>query len=52
MEDLDEGNGVLLKELIQIAEIELAADPNFPSGRFTNGIRFVKVDLACEGVIE
>lgn len=52
VEDLDEGSGVLLKELIQIAEIELAADPNFPSGRFTNWIRFVKVDLECEGVIE
>jgi hypothetical protein len=52
LEDLDDGSGVLLKELIEIAEVELARDPNFPSGRFTNWIRFVKVDLECEGVIE
>ena len=52
LEDVDDGSGVLLKELIEIAEVELAGDPNFPSGRFTNWIRFVKVDLECEGVIE
>lgn len=52
LEDVDDGSGVLLKELIEIAEVELAGNPNFPSGRFTNWIRFVKVDLECEGVIE
>jgi hypothetical protein len=52
LEDLDNGDGVLLKELIAIAEVELAGNKNFPSGRFTNWIRFVKVDLECEGVIE
>lgn len=52
LEELDAGDGVLLKELIEIAEVELAGNKNFPSGRFTNWIRFVKVDLECEGVIE
>ena len=52
LEDLDEGGGVLLKKLIEIAEVELAGNPNFTSGRFTNWIRFVKVDLECEGVVE
>lgn len=52
VEDLDDGDGVLLKDLIQIAEVELAGHPSFPSGRFTNWIRFVKVDLECEGAIE
>ncbi|MFN8129048.1 MAG: hypothetical protein U0R28_09655 [Candidatus Nanopelagicales bacterium] len=50
--DLDDGYGVLLKTLIEVAEVELAGHPRFPSGRFTNWIRFVKVDLECEGVIE
>lgn len=49
---LDQGDGVLLKTLVEIAEIELAGHPRFPSGRFTNWIRFVKVDLECEGVLE
>jgi hypothetical protein len=35
-----------------IAEVQLAGHPSFPSGRFTNWIRFVKVDLECEGVVE
>jgi hypothetical protein len=52
LEDLDEGDGILLKDLILVAEIQLAGDPRFPSGRFTNWIRFVKVDLECEGVVE
>lgn len=51
-ERLDEGEGALLKDLIWAAEIELAGHPLFPSGRFTNWIRFVKVDLECEGVVE
>lgn len=52
LEDMDDGRGALLKELIEIAEVELASDPHFTSGRFTNWIRFVKVDLECEGAIE
>jgi hypothetical protein len=52
LEDLDVGDGVLLKDLIAIAEVQLAGHPSFPSGRFTNWIRFVKVDLECEGVVE
>jgi hypothetical protein len=52
LDDLDTGAGVELRTLIEIAESELAGHPRFPSGRFTNWIRFVKVDLECEGVIE
>jgi hypothetical protein len=52
LEDLDDGDGVPLKDLISIAEVQLAGHPSFPSGRFTNWIRFVKVDLECEGVVE
>jgi uncharacterized protein DUF6958 len=52
VDDLDTGAGVELKTLIAAAESELAGHPRFPSGRFTNWIRFVKVDLECEGVIE
>jgi hypothetical protein len=48
----DEGDGVLVTTLIELAEVELAGHPRFPSGRFTNWIRFVKVDLECEGVLE
>ncbi|MCU0297502.1 MAG: hypothetical protein MUF33_03155 [Candidatus Nanopelagicales bacterium] len=50
--DLDVGDGVLLKTLIEVAELQLAGHPRFSSGRFTNWIRFVKVDLECEGVVE
>lgn len=49
---LDQGDGVLLKELILIAEEELTGHPMFESGKFTNWIRFVKVDLEVEGLIE
>jgi hypothetical protein len=52
VEDLDEGVGVEVKALIAAAEVELAGHPRFPSGRFTNWVRFVKVDLECEGVLE
>jgi hypothetical protein len=52
LEDLDDGEGVLLKDLIAVAEVQLTGHPLFPSGRFTNWIRFVKVDLECEGVVE
>jgi hypothetical protein len=51
IEDLDHGQGVFLKTLIEAAEVELAGHPRFPNGRFTNWIRFVKVDLECEGVL-
>lgn len=50
--DLDDGDGVLLKTLIEIAESELAGHPRFPSGRFTNWIRFVKVDLECAAAVD
>lgn len=50
--DLDEGDGVMVKTLIEVAEVVLDGHPRFTSGRFTNWIRFVKVDLECEGVIE
>lgn len=52
VEDLDQGDGVLVKDLIAIAEVQLGGNPHFPSGRFTNWIRFVKVDLECEGIVE
>jgi hypothetical protein len=50
--NLDDGDGALLKDIILAAEIELSGHPRFPSGRFTNWIRFVKVDLECEGSLE
>ena len=52
LEDLDDGAGVELRTLVAVAEAELTGHPRFPSGRFTNWVRFVKVDLECEGVIE
>ncbi len=52
IDQLDDGEGALLQELILAAELELSGHPLFPSGRFTNWIRFVKVDLECEGEIE
>ena len=48
----DAGDGVLLKTLIDVAEVELEGHEASPSGHFTNWVRFVKVDLECEGVIE
>ena len=52
IKELDRGDGVLLGDLILIAEDELTGHPSFTSGKFTNWIRFVKVDLECEGTIE
>ena len=53
LEELDgNGEGVAVKDLVEIAGSRLAGHPCFPSGRFTNWVRFVKVDLECEGVIE
>lgn len=52
VEDLDGGAGVPVKGLIAVAEAEMGGHPRFPSGRFTNWVRFVKVDLECEGRLE
>jgi hypothetical protein len=52
IKELDRGDGVLLGDLILIAEEELTGHPSFTSGKFTNWIRFVKVDLECEGVVQ
>jgi hypothetical protein len=50
--ELDTGEGVFIKDLILIAEDELTGHPLFTSGRFTNWIRFMKVDLEVEGILE
>ncbi|MEY4560650.1 MAG: hypothetical protein RL460_628 [Actinomycetota bacterium] len=52
VKELDKGDGVFLQDLIMIAEDELTGHPMFVSGKFTNWIRFVKVDLEVEGLIE
>jgi hypothetical protein len=52
VKELDRGDGVFIKDLIMIAEDELTGHPMFVSGKFTNWIRFVKVDLEVEGLIE
>jgi len=52
VQELDTGDGVFIKDLILIAEDELTGHPMFVSGKFTNWIRFVKVDLEVEGLIE
>lgn len=52
VKDLDDGAGVAVQGLIAVAEAELTDHPRFPSGRFTNWVRFVKVDLECEGRLE
>jgi hypothetical protein len=48
----DEGSGVALADLIMLAEERLTGHPDFESGRFTNWIRWVKVDMEVEGAIE
>jgi hypothetical protein len=48
----DEGSGVALADLIMLAEERLTGHPDFGSGRFTNWIRWVKVDMEVEGAIE
>lgn len=48
----DDGDGVLLSDLILLAEEELIGHPDFESGRFTNWIRWIKVDMQVEGAIE
>jgi hypothetical protein len=48
----DQGSGVPLADLILLAEERLTGHPDFESGRFTNWIRWVKVDMEVEGAIE
>ena len=48
----DQGSGVPLAVLILLAEGRLTGHPDFESGRFTNWIRWVKVDMEVEGAIE
>lgn len=48
----DKGSGVALADLIHLAEEKLTGHPDFESGRFTNWIRWIKVDMEVEGAIE
>jgi len=48
----DKGSGVLLSDLILLAEERLTGHPDFESGRFTNWVRWIKVDMEVEGAIE
>jgi hypothetical protein len=48
----DKGSGVSLTELILLAESKLTGHPDFESGRFTNWVRWIKVDMEVEGAIE
>jgi hypothetical protein len=43
---------VPMSELIFLAEERLTGHPDFESGRFTNWIRWVKVDMEVEGYLE
>lgn len=52
LELFDKGSGVPLADLILLAEQRLTGHPDFESGRFTNWIRWVKVDMEVEGAIE
>lgn len=47
----DKGDGVVLSDLILLAEERLTGHPDFESGRFTNWIRWIKVDMEVEGAI-
>lgn len=49
---LDNGQGAYLQDLVFLAEEKLAGHPKFENGRFTHWLRFVKVDLEVEGLIE
>jgi hypothetical protein len=51
IETFDEGDGVPMSELILLAEERLTGHPDFESGRFTNWIRWIKVDLEVEGAV-
>jgi hypothetical protein len=48
----DKGDGVPMSNLILLAEERLTGHPDFESGRFTNWIRWVKVDMEVEGYLE
>ena len=48
----DQGSGVPLQDLILLAEEQLTGHPDFESGRFTNWIRWIKVDMEVEGAIQ
>lgn len=52
IQHFDKGSGVLLSDLILLAEEKLAGHPDFESGRFTNWVRWIKVDMEVEGAIE
>lgn len=49
---LDKGEGAYLHDLVLLAEEKLTGHPKFENGRFTHWLRFVKVDLEVEGLIE
>jgi hypothetical protein len=48
----DQGDGVPMSNFILLAEERLTGHPDFESGRFTNWIRWVKVDMEVEGYLE
>jgi hypothetical protein len=48
---LDQGQSVPMSDLILLAEQRLTGHPDFESGRFTNWIRWVKVDMEVEGFL-
>lgn len=47
----DNGEGVALADVIRLAEERLLGHPDFESGRFTNWVRWIKVDMEVEGAI-
>ena len=49
---LDKGAGVPLSDLIHLATEKLTGHADFESGRFTNWVRWIKVDMEVEGAIE
>ena len=52
LKSFDQGTGVPMSDLILLAEERLTSHPDFESGRFTNWIRWIKVDMEVEGAIE
>ncbi len=48
----DKGSGVPLADLILLAEEKLTGHPDFESGKFTNWVRWIKVDMEVEGAVE
>ena len=47
----DNGDGVALADIILLATERLTGHPDFESGRFTNWVRWIKVDMEVEGAI-